>query len=59
MSQVPTDARIARIYPDSKSWLLELPDEWDTMNEDERQDYIWEAAMDNAKFSFEYDEVPK
>lgn len=53
------DERAARIYPDSRSWLLKLPDEWDSMNEAERQDYIWEAAMDNGKFGFEYEEVPK
>ena len=53
------DRRCARIYPDPQSWLLELPEEWDSMTEDERHDYIREAALDNCKGGFKYEEIPR
>jgi hypothetical protein len=33
-------------------WTLQVEDDWDALNEDERQAYIYEAAMDN-------DELPR
>ncbi len=30
-------------------WVLQVEDDWDALNEDERQAYIYEAAMDNDK----------
>lgn len=51
------DRRVVRVYPDGKSWLLEVYEDWETMTEDQRQEYIYDAAMDNGKIgAFEYDE---
>jgi len=46
--------RVVRVYPNAESWLLLIDDDWETMTEDERQTYIYEAALDNGKGGFEY-----
>jgi hypothetical protein len=46
--------RTVRVFPAGGSWLLKIYEDWDTMTEEQRHEYIWEAAMDNGKVSFEY-----
>lgn len=39
-------------------WVLQVEDDWDALNEDERQAYIYEAAMDNDKLPRFHWEAP-
>ena len=59
MSQSDMLPRVVRVIPAQSSWLLQVDDDWDTMTEEQRQDYIWEAAMDNGKVSFDYEPTAK
>ena len=51
--------RRIRVYPDPQMWYAEMPEDWDSMDESARMDYIWEVGMDNQKFGFKYEESPK
>ncbi len=52
--------RVARISPEKQSWMLELPEKWDTMTKDERHAYVWDCSVDNGLFGgFVYEEIPK
>ena len=58
MSDRPSKTRVIRVYPDTASWLLEVDEEWGTMTEDQRQEYIYEAALDCGKIgAFMYQEI--
>jgi hypothetical protein len=51
-----TDQRTVRVFPAGGSWLLKIYEDWDTMTEEQRHEYIWEAAMDNGKVGFTYED---
>lgn len=52
--------RAVRVFPDTASWLLEIEDDWDSMTEDQRQEYIYESACDCGKIgAFTYREVTR
>lgn len=52
--------RVARICPEKQSWMLELPEKWDTMTGDKRHAYIWDSTVDNGLFGdFLYEEHPE
>lgn len=41
-------------------WVMEVEEDWDALNEDERQAFIWDAAMDNDKMPrFKWEKLPE
>jgi len=46
--------RCITVYPTPTSWLLSIDSDWESMTEERRQEYIYEAAIDNGKIGFEY-----
>ena len=46
--------RVVWIYAKSPAWTLEIDSDWDTMTEQQRQEYIYEAAVDSGMLAFDY-----
>ncbi len=51
--------RIVTVYPVPTSWTLEIDEDWETLTEEQRQAYIYEAAVDNGQIGFDYGQPVK